>query len=44
MRRIVRLLELLVFLALVWLAIAALRLVSGEPWSAIAHRPFGFIP
>ncbi len=44
MRSIVRLLELLVFLGLVWLALTALRLVSGEPWSAIAHRPFGFLP
>jgi len=32
------------FLAMVWLAIAALRFVSGEPWSAIIHNPFGFLP
>jgi hypothetical protein len=35
---------LLAFLAIVWLAIAALRFVSGEPWPAIMQRPFGFLP
>jgi hypothetical protein len=43
-RRVVRLFELLAFVTLVWLAIAALRLMSGEPWPAIMHRPFGFLP
>jgi hypothetical protein len=43
-RALVRLLELLGFVALVWLAITALRLISGEPWPAIMHRPFGFLP
>jgi len=35
---------LLAFLAVVWLAISALRLASGESWPAIMHRPFGFLP
>jgi hypothetical protein len=43
-RAVVRVVELLAFLALVWLAISALRLTSGEPWSAIVHRPLGFLP
>jgi hypothetical protein len=43
-RGVVRLLELLAFVALVWLAITALRLIGGEPWPAIVHRPFGFLP
>ena len=44
MRGPVRLLELAAFLVLVWLAISALRLMSGEPWPSIMHRPFGFFP
>ena len=44
MRGLVRLLELAAFLILVWLAISALRLMSGEPWPFIIHRPFGFFP
>jgi hypothetical protein len=43
-RSLIRLLELVAFLAIVWLAIAGLRRASGEPWSAIEHRPFGFLP
>jgi hypothetical protein len=43
-RGLIRLLELAAFLILVWLAISALRLMSGEPWPAIVHRPFGFFP
>jgi hypothetical protein len=43
-RVVVRVLELLAFVCLVWLAISALRLITGEPWSAIMHRPFGFLP
>lgn len=43
-RGFVRLLELLFFLALVWAAVTALRLVSGETWPSIMHQPFGFLP
>jgi hypothetical protein len=37
-RALLRVLELLAFLALVWLAVSALRLISGEPWPSIMHR------
>jgi hypothetical protein len=42
-RALLRVLEFLAFLALVWLAVSALRLISGEPWPSIMHRPFGFL-
>ena len=44
MRSLGRLLELAVFLALVWLAVSFLRYLAGDPWSALLARPFGFIP
>jgi hypothetical protein len=44
LRGLTRLLELLAFLALVWLAISALRLASGESWAAVVHDPLGFLP
>ena len=44
MRTVIRLVELLVFVCLVWLAVSVLRYLSGEPWASIFHRPLWFLP
>ena len=44
MRMLRRTLELVTFVGLVWLATAALRFLSGEPWPSILHRPLWFLP
>jgi hypothetical protein len=44
MRTLRYVIELVAFLALVWLGTAGLRLLAGEPWVYIMHRPFWFLP
>ena len=44
MRTLRYIVELAAFLALVWLATAGLRLLGGEPWASIRHRPLWFLP
>ena len=43
MRTLRYLIELIAFLGLVWLSTAGLRLLSGEPWVSIMHRPLWFL-
>ena len=43
MRTLLRTLELVAFVGLVWLATAVLRFLSGEPWASILHRPLWFL-
>lgn len=44
MRLLRRLIGVLVFLALFWLAVAVVRLRSGESWASILENPFGVFP